>query len=110
MDGQSLYNELDDKVKMLDLALSEFRKRGEVLAKSKRDYQAALSKEILIQRDNGMPVTIISDICRGMPEIADLRFKKDVAEALYKSAGEAIQCTKLTIRIIESQINRDFNS
>lgn len=108
MSGADLYIELDTKVKMLDSALSEFRKRGEAHAAARRDYQVALSKEILIQRDKGVPVTIISDICKGDISIAELRLKKDIAESLYKSAGEAINSYKLQIRIIEGQIDREW--
>jgi len=108
MSGQDLYLELDNKVKALNSALSEHRKRGEKYAKARREYQVSLAKEILIQRNSGVPVTIISDICKGNERIADLRMDKDIAESLYKSAGEAINSYKLQIRIIEGQIDREW--
>jgi Na+/phosphate symporter len=107
--GQDLYQDMDKNVKELNSALSEFRKRGESYAQARRDYQVALSKEILSQRDKGTPVTIIGDICRGMSAIADLRLKKDIAEALYKSAGEAINVKKMIIRVLEEQIKREWS-
>lgn len=108
MSGQDLYVQLDAKVKALDSALSEYRKRGEGHAKSRKEYQVSLAKEILLQRNSGVPVTIIQDICKGNERIAELRCKKDIAESLYKSAGEAINTYKLQIRIIESQIEREW--
>ena len=36
-------------------------------------------------RAEGVPVTIISDLCRGNEKIADLKLKRDIAETLYES-------------------------
>lgn len=102
-----LINEIYAKTKALDTALSQFRKRGEEYAASERDYKIALSKKILMERDKSTPVTIISDICRGSAEIADLRFKRDVAEVLYKSASEAINSYKLQLRLLDAQMDRE---
>lgn len=107
MSGQDLYVELNEKIKGLDKALSAYRKRGVESAESKRSYQVALAKEMLIQRNSGVPVTIIQDICKGKEEIAELRLQKDIAEALYKSAGEAINSYKLQIRILSEQIAQE---
>ncbi len=63
---------------------------------------------MLVERSNGMPVTIIGDICRGMPEIAALRFDRDIKEGLHKSAVEAINSFKLQIRILDAQISREY--
>ena len=109
MNGQDLYMELNEKVHLLDVAVRELSQRGRVFAEAERDYKVALAQKILIERENKIPVTIIGDICRGNPEIADLRFKRDVAEALYKSALEAINAYKLQIRIIENQIDREWS-
>ena len=57
-----------------------------------------------MERVNGTPVTIISDVCRGKKEIAKLRFERDCAEVVYKSAQEAINSYKLQIRILDAQI------
>ena len=54
-------------------------------------------------------MTIISDICRGTPEIAKLKFERDVAEVNYKAAMEAINVYKLQIKIYENQIDREWN-
>lgn len=56
-----------------------------------------------------MPVTIISDVCRGEPEIAKLRLERDIAETVYKSALEAIQSYKLQIRILDAQVEREWS-
>lgn len=107
---QDLINEVQSRFKTLDVALTQFGKRGREYAETERDYRIALTKKILIERDKGTPVTIMSDLCRGSAELADLRFKRDVAEVMYKSAMEAINCYKLNIKVLESQIDREWHS
>lgn len=105
-----LVNEIMDKSRMLDVAISELKRRGQKYAEAERDYRVALAKQMLTERDNGMPVTIISDICKGKTEIAALRFNRDCAEILYKSAMEAINSMKLQIRMMDSQLDREWGA
>ena len=104
---QDLYIEMQNKRKELNRAIKEAKERGESMAMAEKEYRIALAKEMLIQRDNKVPVTIISDICRGKENIAKLKFNRDTAEVLYKSANERIQATKLEIRIIENQMEAE---
>lgn len=69
-----------------------------------------MARKILEERDKGTPVTIISDICRGNPEIAKMRFERDCAEVVYKSALEAINAMKLQIRVLDAQVGREWNA
>lgn len=105
-----LVNEIMDKSRMLDVAISELKRRGQKYAEAERDYRVALANQMLLERDNGMPVTIISDICKGKSEIATLRFNRDCAEVLYKSAMEAINSMKLQIRLMDSQLDREWGA
>lgn len=105
-----LVTDIMDKSRMLDVAISELKRRGQKYAEAERDYRVALAKQMLTERDNGMPVTIISDICKGKTEIAALRFNRDCAEVLYKSAMEAINSMKLQIRLMDSQLDRDWGA
>ena len=105
-----LVTEIMDKSRMLDVAISELKRRGQKYAETERDYRVALAKQMLTERDNGMPVTIISDICKGKSEIAQLRFNRDCAEVLYKSAMEAINSMKLQIRLMDSQLDREWGA
>lgn len=109
MSGQDLFLELRDKQDLLDKALGEFGRRGRNYANAEQKYRVALAQKILVERDKGMPVTIINDVCRGDGEIAKLKFERDVAEVSYRAAEEAIQAYKLSIRMIDAQIEREWN-
>ena len=105
-----LINDIQGLSKSLDVALAAFRKRGEEAAATERDYKIALSTKILLERDKSTPVTIISDICRGSREIAELKFKRDVAEVVFDSAKEAIMIYKIKLKNCEAQLDREWNS
>lgn len=104
-----LIEELGAKTALLDKAISQLGIRGRTFAQAEHDYKVALSKRILEHRADGMPVTIISDVCRGEPEIARLRLERDISEVVYKSALEAINSYKLQIRILDAQIEREWS-
>ena len=104
---QDLQIELKHERKNLAVAITELKKRGIDKSEAEKNYRIALAKEILIQRDVGMPVTIISDICRGNKEIARLKFDRDVAETMFETAQQYIYACKLNIGIIERQIEAE---
>jgi len=110
MSGQELYEQLSKYTSLLDRALKEFSKRGELYSTTERNYRVELAKKILSEREKGTPVTIISDICRGDENIANLKLERDLSEGLYKSSLEAIQVYKTQIRVLENTIEREYKS
>lgn len=109
MSGQELFDELQEKTKLLDTALSQLGKRGREYANAHAEYRIELSKELLIEREKGTPVTIILDIVRGRQKIAALCMKRDIAEAMYKAALEAINIYKIEVNVIREQIDREWH-
>lgn len=109
MSGQDLFLELQEKMKLLDIALDLLPKRGQTAADTERIYRVELAKEEVIERANGLPATILSDVCRGKPTVAKLKFDRDVAWVNYKAAMEAINVYKIECKMINEQINREWN-
>ena len=103
-----LYNELQYKIKELTVSLKQLRDTGTKLAEAEREYKIILRKEALKLRTEGCAVTLINQIVYGITEVAELRFKRDVSETIYKANQEAINTYKLQIRIIESQVDREY--
>ena len=105
-----LMNELNQKLKELNVSIKKLRETGTDYAEKEKDYKIALREEALkLRAEKGMPVTLIQQVVYGVPEVAKKRFDRDVAEAVYKANLEAINSIKLQIRIIENQLNREFN-
>src|SRR5699024_11625687 len=93
--------------KELNKAIKKAKEREKKNALGEKKYTKEIDKKINIQRNKKVTVTIISDICRGKENIAELKFNRDTAEILYKSANERIQATKLELRIIENQMEAE---
>ena len=107
MTGQDLLVELQELRRTLSLAIGMLKERGRMKAGAESKYRIALRKLILIERDKGTPVTIISDICRGDEEVASLRQERDIAETLYETVLQKIYATKLEMGIIERQLEAE---
>lgn len=107
---QDLMNDLQSCSAELKESVRRLRRNGEALAQAEKDYKVLLRQEVLKLRDEGMAVGIIDKTIYGVPSVAEARFKRDIAEATYKANQEHINTTKLHLRIIESQIQREWSN
>lgn len=104
-----LYNELENKIKELEVSIRSLRKTGCNYAEAEKEYKILLRQEVLKLRDEGQAIGVITLICYGIPSVAEARFKRDTAEAIYKANQEAINSIKLQLRLLESQIQREYS-
>lgn len=106
-----LYNELQIKIQELNKSIKSLRHTGTEYAEAERAYKVCLRQYALKCRsEQDMPVTLIQQTVYGIPEVAEKRFTRDVSEAAYKANQEAINSIKLQIRIIESQLQREYSN
>ena len=105
-----LYNELESKIQELEVSIKSLRKTGSNYAEAERDYKILLRQEVLRMRDEGQAIGVITLTCYGIPSVAEARFKRDIAESIYKANQEAINSIKLQLRLLESQIQREYGS
>lgn len=105
-----LFNELTSLNNQLKASLKQLRKTGTDYAKAYSEYRMALAKELLILKDEGYAITLAGDIARGKPEIARLKFEEISKEAIYKANQESINVIKLQIKIIQSQLDKEYNN
>ena len=103
-----LYTELQAKTQQLDASIKALRRNGTEYAAAERAYKVLLRSECLKLRDEGMAIGMIDKTCYGIPSVAEARFKRDVAEAVYKANLEAINGLKLQMRLIEAQLEREW--
>ena len=104
-----LQYEISQKLQELDISEKSLRTTGSNYAKSYSEYRIALAKELVRLKDEGTPVTLCHDMARGKPEIARLKFNEIRDEAIYLANRESILATKLQIKILEEQINREYS-
>lgn len=103
-----LLNELNLLCQKLSQAIQLMSKCGKELADAEKNYKIVLRQEALKLRSGDMAVTLIQQVVYGVPEVADKRFKRDVAEAMYKTAQENINVLKLQTRVLETQLKLEY--
>lgn len=102
--------ELKKLIGLLNKANSELPKRAREYAYAYKQYRMILSKELLLERDKGTPVTIISDIVRGKESVANAKELEIITEGLYVSCKEAINSYKVQIKILKESINNEMEN
>ena len=106
-----LFNDIQQLMKELSTSIKLLRKNGNELAEAEKDYKVTLRQEALkLRAEKNMPVTLINQIIYGVPEVAEKRFKRDVAQTMYDTNQEHINVTKLKLRLLEAQLNREWGS
>lgn len=105
-----LYEEIQRLMVELTASIRKLRDNGAKLAEAERDYKLTLRQEALRLRAGDMPVTLINNIIYGVPEVAEKRFKRDVEQANYDANKEHINVTKLKLRLLEAQLNREWGA
>lgn len=94
----------------LTASIKRLADNGKALAQAEKDYKMALREEVLVLRAEKMAVTLIDLVIYGVPRVAELRLKRDIAKTIYETNQEHINVTKLKIRILESQISREWGA
>ena len=105
-----LLNELTSKLKDLDISIKSLRKTGSDYAEAYTKYRVALAQELMKLKKEGYAITLAGDIARGNPDIAHLKFQEISKEAIYRANLESINAIKLSIKIIEGQIDREWSN
>ena len=105
-----MWEEIQERTKKLDQAIEHLAENGRDLAIKEKEYKIALNKKALELRNQEMTVTLINQVIFGYNDIADLRFQRDVAQATYNANQEYINSIKLQLRLLESQINREWGN
>lgn len=106
-----LYEEIQRLMAELTASIKKLRDNGARLATAERDYKIKLRQEALKLRvGENMPVTLINQVIFGVDEVAELRLKRDIAQANYDANKEHINVTKLKLRILEAQLSREWGA
>ena len=106
---KDLMNELDGLSIQLTHSGEQLKKYGRELAEAEHAYKITLRQEALKLRAEGMAITLIDKVVYGVPEVADKRLKRDIADTMYKASQESINTLKLKMRILDAQIQREWH-
>lgn len=109
MDGVRAAQELDRIYDRLDPDVEQIRQDASDYAKAEAEYRIELRKEMLAARREGVAWSAMSDLCRGVPRIAELKRRRDELRELLKASHEALNVDKLKTRILQSAIDKDWS-
>jgi len=70
-------------------AETETKRAYAAYAEAERAYRVALASEITRLRAAGISVTLAADLARGERMVADLRYRRDVAEGVVEAAKQS---------------------
>ena len=105
-----MWEEIQERTKKLDQAIEHLAENGRDLAIKEKEYKIALNKKALELRAEDMPVTLINQVIYGYADISLLRLARDTAQVRYNANQEYLNILKLEIRILESQISREYGN
>ena len=110
MDVLQVFNEREELTKALSESYSHLWKKGQESAQAEHDYKVANAIEIFrLHTEQKVAWTTCQTLAHGEIKVADLRLARDLAQVQYSVMGEKIQGLKLQLRLVESQIERDWS-
>ena len=105
-----LLDEIQTVYGLLDASIKALKKTSTAYAQAEMDYKILLRQECLKLRDEGMAIGMITLTCYGIPSVAEARFKRDIAQAIFTANQEAINSYKLRLRLLDNQVGREWGS
>lgn len=108
---------MDDLMEMLyrlneelSVSIKQLRQNGNEFAKAENEYQIIKAQNVLRMKDAGASMTEINLSIKGQMKVAEAMLKRDIAKVMYEANQEHINTVKLRIRVLDSQINREWHS
>ncbi len=107
--GQDLIISMREQRTLLIDTVQAMKVIGRKLAESDLAYRIAYRKEVFRLREvDGVAWTSCGDLARGDDIVGKLRFTREVHQSDYDCCIEKIHQIKFEMRILESEINREW--
>ena len=96
--------------RMMLFAQAAAKERGITWAQREAEYYSAKAEETFSLYEDKVPATVIAQVIKGMPK-TNKALRLRLAEKVgYENAQDAVQAYKLIVRILEADIDREWNS
>lgn len=110
-DGLDLTAELVDALDRAAECISDMHELGAKKAEAEKHYRVAKQRRILYERTRkGTPVSIIGDVVKGYEDIAELAYKRDLAQTEYDANYEALLFWKKKVDTLREQVQREWSN
>ena len=111
---QDTYNALKAERQMLKKLISTLQQYNRKLAEVEHNYRVAFTKSCVEIKLNGVETeagktdqvawTMTSDIAKGLPEVAKLRYERDVLKGEIEAILQKIYQTKIEIDLLQKEM------
>lgn len=91
MNPQSLMDGMKEKNRMLSMKNEELAELSEKKAAAERDFNIAYAKEVMKLKLKDEKITLIPSLAKGDKVVAELKYKADIAEGVYRACMEKIK-------------------
>ena len=105
-----LFNQRDSLSRELSESINLMQQYGTDYAQKDSRYQITLAETATRMKADGETATMISLTIRGTDKVPKMRMDRDIAEVMYKTAQEKIQVVKLQLKLVEAQIEREWQT
>lgn len=104
-----LWVETLECLRLLDLALTEAKERGDRMVTAEADYYTAKATVAFALKEEHYPVTLIEMVVKGMPEVTEKMTAYHAAQVEYENAREARQVYKKKLDVLREQMQREWS-
>lgn len=108
MNGQDLQEEQNKAYKSMEESNKNAHAKDIEMAEAIRQYDIALGQKILELRAEGIQASIVEKVAKGKPEIADIKFMAESAEAQARASKENINIKKKIFDSLEATKKREL--
>lgn len=109
MDGMDMHGALYGAMEAASSTLAEMPQLASDAAEAERAYRVLKAERVLLARAQGHPASLIGDIVKGQPDVADLKMAADCAVGLRDANREAHLWAKKQADIAREMIAREFS-
>ena len=106
----SLWNEIEEVTRLLDMSLKEAKERGAKCVLAEAEYYSAKANAAFALKADGMSGTMISIVIKGHPMVVDKMLDYHAAQVEYENAKEARQCFKKKLDTLREQYQREWSA
>lgn len=104
-----LWSEIEECLRLLELALKESGERGHKAVIAEADYYTQKTKTAFRLHEEGYPSTFINLVIKGMDEVAPKLREKGKTLGEYENAREARNVYKKKLDTLREQYQREWS-
>lgn len=105
----SLWAEIEDTMRLLDMALAESKARGAAWVSAQANYYSIKAQTVYALEAEGMSAAMIALKIKGEPAVNEAMRERDAAQVEYENAREARNVYKKKLDTLREQYAREWS-